>query len=141
MPQYTTEYRDAWVLGQVEAYAELVQCGKPAACLMVPRGTLRLAVVVAHQRGCRVYAELLPEARDWTVLWVYRTRLILRVIKALPAAREHFPHDVLCWYEGNLFGYPLGEIAAATLAERSASSKCLPGGKPRREAWFRPCSQ
>ena len=90
-----------FVKGQVSAYCEMVQRGKPSAILPIQnRYVAELRRYIESQYGLYAYAEELAE--EWTTLWIYKDSHILKIIQNLPYKPETvFDH----WVLGKIFGY------------------------------------
>ena len=96
------------ILGEIDAYAYMVQQGKPAAAIPVKIDYLTEVVeYISKIHGSSTYHEELSEG--WVTLWIYKYPHILEVIKSF----KHSPQSTFDhWVLGKLFGYDEAAIAA-----------------------------
>lgn len=90
-----------YLKGEIRAFCYLVERGKPAATITVQKRYTKTALALIKQDyNLHTYKEELDQA--WDVIWIYKHKHILDVIKALPDHPETtFDH----WVLGKLFGY------------------------------------
>lgn len=95
------------ILGEIDAYAFMVQQGKPAAAIPIKTDYLAAAVkYISKTHGSSTYYEELSEG--WVTLWIYEYPHILEIIKIV----RHSPQSTFDhWVLGKLFGYDEAAIA------------------------------
>ena len=107
-----------FVKGQVSAYCEMVQRGKPSAILPIQnRYVDELQRYIKSEYRLHVYTETLTE--EWTTIWIYKDSHMLEVIQSLPQKTETvFDH----WVLGKMFGYSDEAIRQYLESQTSSNS-------------------
>ena len=97
-----------WHLSEAATLCDLVRSGKPVASVQVPLSLVEEVEAECLPNGCSVYCDLAAVDSGWCVVYIYRSPVMLDVIKH--SLSFHDETTVEIWFRGCMYGYPLAAI-------------------------------